>query len=149
MKIAAFYGLLSVPIILWAILVLPIYFSAGPDLSSNLVYGIVAVSPIVGGDVSLFGEVTPVVLAGAIIALLPNTKQDIKLIAIFMAILSYVLFVHLTIFFTSGPGVGLISANWDKIDEPRKILLGVMSNIRVMAIVIAASIVGFKVKPVS
>jgi hypothetical protein len=134
--------------ILWALLVLPISLSTIPELSNKLVYAIVAVSPIVGGDVSLFGELTPVVLAGAIIALLPNTKQDIKLIEIFIAILSYFLFIHLTVFFTSGSGAGVISANWDNTDEPKKILLGVISNIRVMAIVIAASIIGFKVKPV-
>jgi hypothetical protein len=149
MRVAAFYVLLLVPLVLWVLLVVPVAFSSDPTLSDNLVYGIVSISPIVSGDLSIFGEVTPVVLAGAIIALMPNSKSEIRPVAIFLAVLSYLLFIHLTVFFTSGEGVGVISANFDNIEEPKKILLGVISNVRVVMIVVAASIIGFKVKRTS
>lgn len=147
MKTAAFYGLLSLPIILWAVLFLPIYILPSSDLSTHILSSIVDASKIIGADISIFGEVTPAILAGAIIALSPGSKQNINLAAIFIAVLSYIFFLQLTIFFTSGQGAGVISATWDQPDEPRKALLGAISNIRTMTIVIAASIIGLKIKP--
>jgi hypothetical protein len=146
MRVMAFYAFLVLPIALWALLVLPVYLANIPDLASAIVYAVVAVSPIVGGDVSIFGEITPVILAGAIIALMPSSKGDIKISAIILAVIAYVLFIQLTVFFSSGRGVAILSATWDEISQPQKIILGLISNIRVMAIVVAASILGFKVK---
>lgn len=102
-------------------------------------------SPLVGGDISLFGEITPVVMAGLIIALMPKTSS-VNYIAAFLAFISYILFVHLSWFFLSGPGVGLISLDFDKIAGPQKTILSLVSNIRIMVAVILASILGFKIR---
>lgn len=146
MKTVAFYMLLLLPILFWAVLVLPIYLLPNSEASTLILSSVVDASKLVGGDISLFGEVTPVILAGAIIALSPSSKQNINLLAIFIAVVSYILFIHLTVFLTSGKGAGVISATWDD-PEKKKVLLGVISNIRTMTAVIAASLIGLKIKP--
>jgi hypothetical protein len=145
MRTGLFYLLLCLPIVVWALIVLPVYASSLPDWSSNLVAALVAASPIIGGDVSIFGELTPMILAGLIIGIAPASK-DINYFAVVLAVLSYALFIHLSVFFSSGPGVGVMSANWDDTALPQKIALGFVSNVRVMLIVIAASLVGFKIR---
>jgi hypothetical protein len=147
MQIAVFYLSLFFPILIWAAIVLPNYIINSSGISTAVIYSIVSVSPLVGGDISLFGEITPVILAGLIITLLPASKDGTNYLAIFIALLDYLAFLHLNIYFSDGPGVGLISANWDNIVEPQKILLSVVSNIRTTAIVIAFSILGLKVRP--
>ena len=150
MRTVLFYILLLIPIILWIIVVIPAYASALrlPDYSTEIVYATVSASPFVGGDISIFGEVTPIILAGLILALMPKSSE-INYFAIILAIVSYALFIQLSVFFSpGGPGVGLISANWDgeQFDKAQKTILGVVSNLRMTMIVIAASILGFKVK---
>jgi hypothetical protein len=142
----AFYLLLCIPILAWASVVLPTYFLNTLDIAVGLVYAIVTVSPVVGGDFSIFGELTPIVLAGSIIALMPKSQNEINYFAVLLAIVSYLLFIHLSVFFSSGPGVGLLSVNWNQIAGPQKTILNLVSNVRVMAIIVGASLLGFKVK---
>jgi len=148
MRTAAFYFLLCVPIAIWGVVVLPNLFSFNEfvNYSATLVASAVAISPVVGGDISVFGEITPVVLAGAIVALMPAQAERINYAAIGLALCSYFLFVHLSIYFTSGPGVGLLEFKFHSITDPQKIILNLVGNVRVMAIVICATILGFKVK---
>jgi hypothetical protein len=117
-----------------------------PEISSAIVYSIVTASPLVGGDISIFGEVTPIILAGGIIALLPNSEHGSNMFAFAEAVLIYALFIQLSVFFSTGEGVALLSNNWPDIAGPKKTILGIVSNIRIMSIVVAASILGFKVK---
>jgi hypothetical protein len=148
------YGLLSIPIIAWAMLVLPNYATIFlPDtfpnayiLSTVVVKAIVTVSPLVIGDISIFGEITPIILAGAIITLLPGTRGTPNAPAVVLALIAYFMFLHLSIYFSSGAGTALLSADFDDIQGPQKTVLTLVSNIRVMAIVIAGTIVGFSVK---
>lgn len=81
---ALFYVLLLIPTIVWIILVIPVYVPTLnlPDYSSSIVYAIVTASPLVGGDISIFGEVTPIILAGLTIALMPKS-HEINYFAIF------------------------------------------------------------------
>lgn len=94
----------------------------------------------------MFGEVTPMLLAGAIIALIPKRQSGIDLVAVGLALLSYVLFIHLSVYFTSGPGLAILNADWNDIEGPQKIILKLISNVRVMSIVVAAAILGFNIK---
>jgi hypothetical protein len=148
MRAAAFYLLLCIPIVVWAAVVIPNYLSFldSVNYSAAIVAAAVAVSPVVGGDISVFGEVTPVILAGSIIALMPAQAQNVNYAAIGLALCSYLLFVHLSVYFTSGQGVGLLEFTFPSIAEPQKIVLSLIANVRVMAIVICAAILGFKVK---
>jgi uncharacterized membrane protein len=144
---AAFYGLLSLPIVFWALVVLPNYFFDLSPISTGMVYAAVTASPLIGGDVSIFGEVTPMLLAGAIIALIPKPKNGVDVIAIALAVASYVLFIQLSIYFSSGPGMAILYSDWhDNIAEPQKIILKLVANVRVMAIVVAAAILGYNIK---
>jgi hypothetical protein len=111
-----------------------------PEISSAVLYGIVVVSPLVGGDMSIVGEITPMILAGASIALLPNSKGTSNLFAFAECILIYILYIQLSLFFSTGEGVALLYSNWPDIAGPKKIILGIVSNIRIMAVLIAASI---------
>lgn len=146
MRAFAFYACLSIPIIAWALIVLPNYLLTGTDVSTAMVYAVITLSPVIGGDFSIFGEITPMILAGSIIALMPQAKDDINYSAILLAITSYLLFIHLSVYFSNGPGAGLIAANWDNPTNSQKVVLNLVSNVRVMAIVVAAAILGFKVK---
>lgn len=145
----AFYSLLSLPICVWGLMVLP---NAGAEsssqISSAIIKTIVAMSPIVGGDLSIFGEVTPVLLAGSIIALAPNASNR-NYYALILCLLSYALFVHLSVYFTAGFGSVVLSQNWGDTSSAQKVILNLISNVRVMTIVIAASILGFVVKGAS
>jgi hypothetical protein len=135
-----------VPILAWILIVLPNFFyESGVGISATLLSAAVGLSPVVGSDLSIFGEVTPVILAGSIIALMPKS-EEVKYLAVGLAFISYLLFIHLSFFFSSGAGIGLIAANFDPIDAPQKVILNLVSNVRVMAIVVAASILGFKIK---
>jgi hypothetical protein len=146
LRSVAFYFLLSLPILAWALVVVPNHLFGLADISLAIVYAAVTVSPLVGGDVSIFGEVTPVLLAGAILALTPKSKGRINVLAIGLAVLTYALFLHLSVYFSSGPGVGLLAADWSNIEEPQRTILKLVSNVRVMAIVLAAAILGINVK---
>jgi ABC-type Na+ efflux pump permease subunit len=146
MRLLVFYFLLCVPILAWAIVVLPNDFSLlNPDLSGAAVSYAVALSPVVGGDVSIFGEVTPVVLASLIIALVPQSNKT-NYFAVCLAFVSYLLFLHLSVYFSSGTGVGILENRFRSITEPQKIILTLISNIRVMAIVVCAALLGFTIK---
>jgi hypothetical protein len=150
MRAFFFYCLLAVPILAWMGIVLPNFlYEPAVGFSAAMITTAVAISPVVGGDLSIFGEITPVVLAGSVIALMPKSQDSKYLavgLAVGLAVVSYALFIHLSVFFSSGPGIGLLAASYDPIDAPQKVILNLVSNVRVMAIVVAASILGFKVK---
>jgi hypothetical protein len=93
MRTFTFYGLLAVPILAWMGIVLPNFFyESGVGISATMINAAVTLSPVVGGDLSIFGEVTPVILAGSIIALMPTSK-DVKYLAVGLAVVSYLLFI--------------------------------------------------------
>jgi hypothetical protein len=150
MRTPGFYFLLLVPIFVWTLVVVPNYYSSSnlADFSATVVAFAVAISPVVGGDVSLFGEVTPIVLAGSIIILMPQSTK-INYVAAGLALISYFLFLHLSVYFSSGPGVGLLSERFDDIAAPQKVILTLVSNVRVMAIVVCAAILGINVKAIT
>jgi hypothetical protein len=139
-----FYLLLSLPVVLWAGIVLP--FNSWPDISAAVVYWIVAAFPLVTSDISIFGEITPVILAGAIIALRPSTTLS-NIIACIVCIIIYLLYIYLSVFFLKERGVALLSytSGGDYVAS-QKTILAFVSNIRIMSIVVAASILGFEVK---
>ena len=110
MRRIAFYLCLFIPIAGWAAVVLPTYFGRFEDLPYIIVKTCIDLSPVVAGDLSLFGEITPVVLAGAIIALMPPAKQNVDWGAAALALLTYFLYIQLNVFFVSGPGAGLIAS---------------------------------------
>jgi hypothetical protein len=57
MRKVTFYGVLVLPMFAWAIIVLPNYFIPDmAELSATIVAAAVAISPIIGGDISVFGE---------------------------------------------------------------------------------------------
>jgi hypothetical protein len=141
-----FYGLLGLPIIAWVVGV--ILFNVNYSALSSLLFTIVTVSPIVAGDISLVGEITPIALALSLIALAPTSRREINIVPIATALLIYVLYLHLTVFFSSPPGRALIRNKWsgDQAVESTKIVLTLLSNIRIAAVVIAASLIGFRIK---
>src|SRR5262245_20373053 len=120
----ASYGLLSLPILIWCLVVLPNHIGDWADVSINIVYGTVSVFQLVAGDISIFGEITPFFLATAIIALIPPSKNQVNIPAVLLASAGYVSFLHLNFYFTSGEGVGLLNAiDWPNhnITEPQKV----------------------------
>ena len=141
-----FYGLLILPIIAWAILVIPHYVFGADEVSAAVVGAVAYVSPIITGDLSLFGELTPAILATAIITLLPSGNTKVSLLAIAIILVGYVLFIHLSIFFSSGPGSALLAANFPDPTQAQRTIVTVVSNVRVMEIVTAAALFGFKLK---
>jgi hypothetical protein len=153
-KTTIFFGLLSIPILAWVVLVLPNYvtillpnsFPNAYMISSGFMKALVSVSPLVTGDISVFGEITPIILAGALIALLPDSRGVPNIPAIALAVVAYFMFLHLSIYFSSGAGAALLSADFDDIQKAQQTLLTLISNVRVMAIVIAGAIVGINVK---
>jgi hypothetical protein len=70
-KVAAFYALLSVPILGWGLLVLPNWattylpnqFPNAFQLSNGVLSAAVSAFGFVAGDISVFGELTPIALA--------------------------------------------------------------------------------------
>jgi hypothetical protein len=151
---AAVYGLLTIPILVWALLVLPndatLYapdrFPSAYMISGSVVQAIVGASPLVASDISIFGEITPIIMAGAIIALLRSSREAPRVPAICLAIVAYLLFLHLSIYFYSGPGADLLSSVFDNIEKPQKSLLSLVANVRVMVIVIAGAMLGLTIK---
>jgi hypothetical protein len=143
-----FYLLLLSPIFIWALIVAPGWVFDDPELPKKLTYALVFVSPVVSGDISIFGQVTPVILAGAIISLLPK-KDGINFSAIVLAAAIYVLYIYLGWFFADGAGSTLIDRLWHTDDEKAasgKTILSFVANIRTMALVVAASIIGLRVR---
>lgn len=146
MRAFVFYSLLCLPILAWAAIVLPNDLTfINPDLSTTVVSYAVALSPVVGGDISIFGEVTPIVLAGLIITLAPKSDR-INYLAVALAIVSYLLFLHLSVYFSTGEGVGVLDNTFREATGPQKVILSLISNVRVMSIVVATALLGFKLK---
>jgi len=144
MKVVAFYSVLSLPIIAWGLIVLP-WWLKSYEIPAAVVYAAIMATPLIAGDMSIVGEITPVILAGAIIALLPNSSWQVKVSAVLLAIITYILYIQLSIFF-SGAGQGLIGPEFSDISRPKMRLLSLISNVRVTAIVVAASLIGLKLR---
>jgi hypothetical protein len=148
----AFYALLLLPALVWAAITLPEYVFDSPELPSAVTHLLVTASPIVSKDISIFGEVTPVILAGAIIALLPKTRGS-YIAAIILAGVTYILYINLGLFFTGSHGEAVLASKWTEGTpaylDASKTLLGFVSNVRVMALVVAGSIIGLKVRDAS
>jgi hypothetical protein len=139
-----FYSILSLPIIVWTAIVIP-FWAGDTDFPAALVSAIVKAAPLIAGDISVVGEITPGILAGLIIALLPSGQYETTIKAVALAVIIYFLYIYLAIFFADTKEgarlLGLISH-----DPPtdRKTILSVCSNVRVTAIAVAASIIGLK-----
>jgi|SRR5216684_368889 hypothetical protein len=146
MRNAGLYVLLSLPILAWAVVVLPGWFLNDSTFSSQITYALVVASPVISGDLSVVGDFTPAAMAAAIIALLPGEKDKIHYATFVLAVISYVLFIHLGIFFSSEPGESLLRQNFADISNSEKVILKLVSNVRIAAFVVAATILGFKVK---
>jgi hypothetical protein len=143
-RIAAFYFLLSIPVLGWASLVLP-YYTAHETITLNIIQLLVGSSPVVAGDLSLFGEITPALIAGGIIAIMPTSSYSVKVIAVAIAVITYLLYIHLNIFLSGDVGEGLLSAVWFDHDKQRTTLQTIVSNVRTMSIVTGAAILGYKI----
>jgi hypothetical protein len=146
-----FYALLSIPIVIWVIFVLPnsvvTFFPNAYLISTAAVQAAVSASPLIAGDISIFGELSPIILAGSIIALLPDSHGRLNVYALAVALVGYLMFLHLSIYFSTGGGAGLISsADFHDIQRARETLLALVSNVRIMIIVVAGAIIGINVK---
>jgi hypothetical protein len=148
----AFYALLLLPALVWAAIALPEYLFNSPELSSAVTHLLVAASPVVSKDISIFGEVTPVILAGAIIALLPKTPGS-NIAAIILAAVTYILYINLGLFFAGNHGEAVLASKLTEgtpaYAEANKTILSFVSNVRIMALVVAGSIIGLKVRDAS
>jgi hypothetical protein len=106
---------------------------------------IAASAPVITGDVSLFGEYTPPVLAALMAATAPpRTDQRPFLIALALAALCYVLYVHLTIFMQSSAGEVIINLAGV---EDTTLVLTFVTSVRTFCIVVAAALVGLRINP--
>jgi hypothetical protein len=146
-----FYALLSIPIVIWAIFVLPnsvvSFFPNAYLISRTAVQAVVSASPLVAGDISLFGEFSPIILAGSIIALIPDSHGRLNVYALAVALVGYLLLLYLSVYFSTGAGAGLIaSADFHDIQRARETLLSLVSNVRIMIVVVGGAIIGINVK---
>lgn len=147
MRAALFYGALSIPIVLCALIVVPHYVLFNDDLPGTLIRWAVQVSPVVTGDLSLFNEITPAIIAAGMIAFMPADSKQLRHSAIFIAFCGYLSFIFLSIFL-SGPGDALLQQNWDgqELVNARSTILKFVSNVRLAALATAGSMLGFKLK---
>jgi hypothetical protein len=145
-RVALFYGILFVPIAVYLVFVVPSLVSEWYYVSQWALNLCLKVSPILGGDLSVFGEVTPVVLAASIIGLMPGGDDKARYIAILLCVIIYAMYLHLSLFFLNGPGAAILSSVTSDITVARKVIVTLISNVRIMSIVVAASILGFKIK---
>lgn len=159
-KTTALYALMCAPLLFWALLVVPEYasvewpdrFSFGDYVSSVIVRAVVYAAPLISGDISIFGEITPVLFAGAIIALLPPSKGGVALPAVVLAALVYLTCIHLGYFFSNDAGYNILSATYPDqgshpdIHDAQKVVLSLISNIRTTSLVILGTILGLRVR---
>jgi hypothetical protein len=159
-KTTGLYALMSAPVLMWALLYVPDFasvewpdrFSFGYDISNAIVQSIVYAAPLISGDISVFGEITPVLFAGAIIALLPPSKDRVAVPAVVLAGLAYVAYIHLGYFFSTGAGFDILSATYPDtgahpdIHEAQKVVLSLVSNVRTTSLVILGTIYGLRVR---
>jgi hypothetical protein len=131
------------PIIVWIAIVIP-FWAGDADFPAGLVSAIVTAAPLIAGDISVVGEMTPGILAGFIIALLPSSQYETTIKAVALAALIYFLYIYLAIFFSGEKGELLLGVHSHDVSTDRKTILSVCSNVRVTAIAVAASIIGLK-----
>lgn len=142
-----FYGVFGVVALLYAAIVLP-YVLHNSDFAVRTINFLVSTSPILTGDVAIFGEYTPPILAGLMAAAAPPSKQNTPFfIAIGLAVLCYALYVHLTVFLNSGPGGSFLVIGQDDPAATQKAMIGLVASIRTFCIVVAGGLLGFKANP--
>ena len=139
-------ALLLIPILAWAIIVLPHYLNIMEEYSAVLVYMIVSISPEIADDISIFGEAAPAILAAYIITSVNSSESKFKAAAIISGTVTYFLYIHLGYYFKHGPGMGIISAEWNEFADPQRSLLSLISNVRTTALLTVVSLLGFEIR---
>lgn len=148
---AAFFSLLSVPILAWTVIVL-LAWIIPTELPALVVWAIVRAFPLVRQDIGIVGEITPAVLAASVLALVPALRPDQKAIGVLLAAVTYILYMQMALFFSSPYGVSLIEAHFDgatNIADAKKTLLNLISNIRTSSLFILSSIIGLNIDPIA
>lgn len=146
LRLYAFYFALMLPIVAYILIVVPSAFDETHIISQGVLDIILRISPILGSDLSIFGEVTPFLLAGSIIALMPIDDEKSKTAAVIICFVIYLLYIHLSLYFSSGVGAGILASIASNVEIAKKSIISIVSNVRTMSVVVAASILGFKLK---
>ncbi|MBI4595919.1 MAG: hypothetical protein HY730_06010 [Candidatus Tectomicrobia bacterium] len=148
MRTAVFYVFLSSPIIAWMSIIIP-YALGHSDVAGSAVKVIVDLSPFVTADLSVFGELAPPALAALLVATVPTLGNRGKVLVFAIALTTYILYLYLSIFFTSSGGGGVLSGIWGDTTQAKEIILKLLSNMRMLAVLSAAGILGIKIKRVT
>ena len=133
-------------------LIFLIYFSiygmhalGSSDVAGRVMALIVSTAPIVLKDLSLLGELTPAVLAGVMAATVPTRNNGYLLLLSFgLAVISYGLYLHLSVFFNDPAVVTILQINDIAPDDGVPVLSSFAGGVRTFSIVIAASLLGLR-----
>jgi hypothetical protein len=148
-RASIFFLLLTAPITVWAVIVMPAYW-AEADWPGSLVWAIANAFPLVKKDIGATGEITSAIVAAAILTLLPRNDFNKNVAAAIVALLTYGAYIQMTIFFSNSSGMSLIRANFptsDQVSEARAAILALISSVRTSSLFIFCSIVGLNIAP--
>ncbi len=144
-KYAVFYGTFVAMLLLYGVLIGG-FWGGYSDISADTVFFIASSAPYITSDLSLLGEVTPPALGFAMASTIPNNQGVWGVIVSFaLALLCYVLYLHLSVFFGSSASDVLIEMAGEPLETTKNILLSFSGGVRTFSAVVGAAVVGLKI----
>lgn len=129
-RVPIFFGVFTVVAALYVAIMVP--YSLGDTwFAAGTINLLVTTSPILLGDVNVFGEYTPPILAGLMAAAAPASTRKIPfVIAIGLAVICYLLYVHLTAFLDTPSGSSLLVIDQDNPTATKEAMTGLVASTR-------------------
>lgn len=146
-KYFIFFGALSVVFIIYSLIYLSFLFGYSPITVWTFKI-IVNTAPLIIHDLSLFGEITPPLLAGIMATSAPPRTKNIPFIlAVGFSLIGYILYLHLTVFVDSKSGETLIGLA--TLSNETGTLTSFIGGIRTFCIIVVAALIGLKLNKIA